>query len=340
MEKRRRLGRTARLTAAGSLTAFLLGSVTAQDTHPFSVHDMLAMDRISDPQVSPDGSTLVFVLRKTDLEHNRGAMDLWTIGADGSDLRRLTSSPAADSSPRWDPSGNFIWFLSGRSGSSQVWRIDLRGGEAQQVTQLPLDVDNLVLSPDGSRLVVSMEVFPDCTSLECTAGRLETRSETRASGRTYEQLFVRHWDVWEDGRRSHLFSLSRDGESPHDLMAGMEADCPSKPFGGMEEVAVSPDGREVVFAAKDVGRSEAWSTNFDLFSVPIDGTAKPASLTAANQAWDTMPAFSPDGRWLIYLRLDESEVQNLPVTDYQVNGHSFKFIFIGRRLPFKLIRVI
>ncbi len=72
-------------------------------THPFSVHDMLAMDRLSDPQVSPDGKWIVFVLRQTDLEANKGRTDLWLLGTDGTGLRRLTSHPEGDSNPRWAP---------------------------------------------------------------------------------------------------------------------------------------------------------------------------------------------------------------------------------------------
>ena len=82
------------------------------ETHPFSVHDMLAMDRISDPQISPNGKSIVFNLRKTDLDANRGRVDLWIVDADGQNLRRLTSHPASDFNPRWSPCGKVIWFLS------------------------------------------------------------------------------------------------------------------------------------------------------------------------------------------------------------------------------------
>jgi dipeptidyl aminopeptidase/acylaminoacyl peptidase len=87
-----------------------------------------------------------------------------------------------------------------------------------------------------------------------------------------------------------------------DLMKAMDADCPSKPFGGSEEFDVSPDGRTVVFTAKDAGREEAWSTNFDVYAVPADGSAPPKKITAS-AAWDTQPKFSPDGRKLAYLAM-------------------------------------
>ena len=177
------------------LLVFLLGPArdTLAQTHPFSVHDMLAMDRISDPRVSPDGKTVAFVLSTTDLEANTARTDLWLVGIDGRDLKRLTAHPANDSNPRWAPDGESLWFLSTRSGSSQVWRIRISGGEAQQTTKLPLDLANLVVSPDGERLAFTLEVFPDCADLSCTTERLAQGEKSKASGRTYDRLFIRHW---------------------------------------------------------------------------------------------------------------------------------------------------
>jgi dipeptidyl aminopeptidase/acylaminoacyl peptidase len=276
---------------------------TEPASHPFSVHDMLAMDRISNPQPSPDGQWIVFVRRSTDLENNRGRTDLWMVGADGEGLRRLTSHPDGDFNPRWAGDGGSVWFVSSRSGSAQVWRIAVDGGEAEQVTDLPLEVSSLAVSPDGARLAVSMEVFPDCGSVACTKQRLEEEQARRTSARVYERLFIRHWDTWKDGRRSHLFVMPATGGEPIDVMRGMDADCPSKPFGGPEEYAFTPDGRGLVFSARDVGREEAWSTDFDLYRVPADGSAAPENLTEDNAAWDTHPAFSPDGKTLAWLAM-------------------------------------
>jgi len=93
------------------------------------------------------------------------------------------------------------------------------------------------------------------------------------------------------------------GGEPIDVMRGMDADCPSKPFGGPEEYTFTPDGKGLVFSARDAGREEAWSTNFDLFHVPVDGSARPENLTADNPAWDTQPVFSPDGKTLAWLAM-------------------------------------
>ncbi len=276
--------------------------MTKPDTHPFAVDDLLAMERISDPQVSPDGGRVVFVNRVTDLEKNKGVSDLWLVNIDGSDLRRLTTHPAGASSPRFSADGRWVYFLSTRGDSSQVWKLPLDGGEARQVTTLPLDVEGFLLAPDG-RLVVAVEVFPDADTLEQTRERLDEVEKRQATGRIFDRLFVRHWDTWKDGRRCHLLALSAAGGDPVDLMKGIEADVPSKPFGGMEEVCCTPDGQAVVFSMGDAGREEAWSTRHNLYLAPLDGSAPPKCLTEGNRAWLTNPVFSPDGRWLAYLAM-------------------------------------
>ncbi|MGD8500794.1 MAG: hypothetical protein PVJ86_09115, partial [Phycisphaerales bacterium] len=273
------------------------------ETHPFSVHDMLAMDRLSDPQASPDGKLIAFVLRETDLEANRGRTDLWLVGTDGVDLRRLTSHPEGDSNPRWAPDSKSVWFISARSDSSQVWRIRIDGGEAQQITDEPLDVGNLVIAPDGKHIAFTMEVFPDCNTPAETEDRLDKVEQKKASGRIYERIFVRHWDTWKDGRRSHLFVMPAAGGEAVDVMHDMDADTPSKPFGGPEEITFTPDGKGIIFSARDVGPEEPWSTDFDLYLAPVDGSERPKCLTEKNKAWDTHPVFSPDGKTLAYLAM-------------------------------------
>jgi len=284
--------------------AVLSGNSAAESgqTHPFSVHDMLVMDRLSDPQVSPDGKWVVFVLRKTDLEDNIGRTDLWMSRTDGTELCRLTTHPKADTNPRWAPDSESIYFVSGRSGLSQIWRIRIDGGEAQQITDLPLDVDNLVVSPDGKCIAFTMEVFPDCNAV-ATNKKLDQIEQQKATGRIYDRIFVRHWDKFKDGRRSHLFVAPISGGKLIDVMKSMDADTPSKPFGGPEEITFTPDSKGVVFTARNVGRKEPWSTDFDLYLAPVDDSEPPKCLTEANQAWDTNPVFSPDGKVLAYLAM-------------------------------------
>ena len=269
--------------------------------HNFTVDDMLSFDRISDPSVSPDGKLVVFTVATPNVEANKQAKDVWVAATDGSSVRRLTSHPDADFSPRFAPDGKSIEFLSARGGSTQVWRISLDGGEATQVTSLPVDVGAVLPFPDGKRLLLALDVYPDAATLDESAKREKTAASSKQNVRAYDQLPVRHWDTWDDGKRTHLFvwDPTRD---PIDLLKGLPYDAPSKPFGGLEEVTIAKDGSEVVFVSKMVGREDAWSTNLDLFAVPADGSAKPRPLTN-NPATDTQPVFSHDGSKLAYLAM-------------------------------------
>ena len=273
---------------------------------PFTVEDLVLLKRISDPQLSPDGRRVAFVQRETDLDANKGRTSLWLLDLTPGTAppRRLTDVRANDSSPRWSPDSRTLYFLSTRSGSSQVWRLPLSGGDAQRVTDYPLEVGALKVSPRGDLLALSMEVFPDCATLECTRERLSGRANDKASGRSYERLFIRHWDTWGNGTRSHLFTArlapGGAGAAAIDVSKGFDADIPGKPFGGDEDFAFSPDGKSLVFSARIAGRTEAWSTNFDLFQAPVDGSEAPENLTASNRAWDAQPVFLANGdlAWL------------------------------------------
>jgi len=306
-------GANARLVAgSGAVEA------AARGTHPFSVEDMLAMDRISDPQPSPDGKWVLFDLRTTDLAANKGRTDLWLVGSDGADLRRLTAHEASDVNGRWMPDGKSIVFLSSRGGSMQVWRVGVDGGEPEQLTKLPLDVGNLAVFPDGKRLLLTMDVYPDAADLSETAKRDAAAEANPVKARVYDSLLFRHWDTWEDKKRSHAFVWTIGGGEPRDLMRGMDADTPTQPFGGTEELAISPDGTEVLFAAKDDGKSDAWTTNVDVWRVPADGTHAPARVSHG-AGMDNVPSYSPDGRTIAWLSMEragfESDRQRIVLHD-------------------------
>ncbi|NOT32236.1 MAG: S9 family peptidase [Planctomycetes bacterium] len=293
--------------AAKSGGAGRAGAVEAASragTHPFGIEDMLAMERIGDPRVSPDGSEVLFNLRTTDLVANKGRTDLWRIRLDGSGLARVTEHEASDVNGRWLPDGSIV-FLSSRSGSMQVWRIPAGGGEAEALTTLPLDVSNLAVFPDGKRLLFSLDVYPELATLAETAARDAAAEANPVKARVYESLLFRHWDAWEDAKRSHVFVWTIGGGEPLDLMLGMDADAPTHPFGGTEELAISPDGTEVLFVAKDDGRANAWTTNLDVWRVPADGSARPTRVSLGH-GQDTSPSYSPDGKTIAWLAMERA----------------------------------
>ena len=298
--------RIATLIACG-LCIPTLGADAARALTPTDLN-MLA--RVSDPQMSPDGRYVVYVQRETDLEANRGRSDLWLVDlqTDQPKPRRLTQHSANDTHPRWSVDGTSIFFLSARTGSQQVWRLTLGGGEAVQITDYPLDVATFRFSSGGGRLALGMDVFRDCADLRCTKDRLDAASHKQASGHVYDSLFIRHWDRWNDGTRSNLFvaPINSDGRAgtPVNVSKPLDADVPSRPDGGDEEFDFSPDGSRIVFSARVAGREEPWSTNFDLYEASSDGNGALKNLTADNPAWDTQPVFLEDGdlAWLAMAR--------------------------------------
>ena len=296
------------LTALGVATfAILAIQPRFSQARPFTAQDMATLDRVDAPRVSPDGKTVLFDVRVVDYAANKASHRLWVVDTSGTGTpRELTVSGKGANDGQWSPDGKSIYFLSSRKdGLSQVFRTDLEGQAAVQVTTLPFDVGAYRLSPDGKTLVVSQAVFSDCADLACSKSRMDARKERKASGIEFDRLFVRHWDTWADGTRNHLFAvrLNDDGIAagePVDLMRGFDGDAPTQPFGDEEDFTIAPDGAQLVFSAKVAGHDEAWTTNFDLYAVPLDGSAAPRNLTAANKAWDAGPVFSPDGRRLAY----------------------------------------
>jgi acylaminoacyl-peptidase len=296
------------------LAALLASAAGVAEARPFTPQDLVNLDRVSGPRVSPDGSRAVFDVRSTDYAANKGVHSIWVVCTECSTPTpvKLAASAGGASSPSWAPDGRAIYFLSSRSGSAQVWRVDTAAngafGTPVQVTKLPLDVGAYRVAPDGRTLVVSQAVFPDCetpsaSALACTKARQDAKAKQKTTGVLYDHLFVRHWDEWADGTRNHLFALplgAHGAGAPVALMPHFDGDCPTKPFGGDEDFAISPDSKTLVFSARLAGRTEPWSTNFDLYQVKLDGTGAPVDLTQGNPAWDGSPVFSPDGGKLAY----------------------------------------
>jgi dipeptidyl aminopeptidase/acylaminoacyl peptidase len=289
------------------MITLLLASAALQGPapRPFSVNDMLAMDRVSDLVLSADGQWALYNLRSTDLEKNRGTSDVWMVPTAGGEPRRLTSMPGSESGARFAHDGKSVLFLSAQSGSSQVWSVGLDGGEPKQLTQEPLGVESFQPFPGDARLLLAMEVWHEYTGPDAVQKSLQKDADIaarKASGRLYDSLLFRHWDSWEDGKRSHIF-VWQAGAATYDLVSGFDGDVPTKPFGGMEEVTIKPNGAEVVFASLLYTGDAAWAYNTELYHVRLEAPGALANITEGNPAWDGNPSYSPDGTQLAYLRM-------------------------------------
>jgi dipeptidyl aminopeptidase/acylaminoacyl peptidase len=271
---------------------------TQASKHAVTVDDLLAMHRLSDPQISPDGKWVAYSVATPDVPANRTAKTIWLVGIDGGTPRQLT---AAGERPRWSPDGSKIAFLSSAAGASQVaWiSLDASGSEPHPLTSLPAGADNELWSPDGNSIAFVSNVYPDCADQACDVQRDAEKANSKIHPRVYDRLMFRHWTAWWDGKRSHLFVIPATGGAPKDLTPGADYDVPPFTLGGPEAIAFSPNGKEICFTANS-DREQATSTNGDLFTVPSDGSSAPAAITT-NPGNDWGPVYSPDGKYIAYL---------------------------------------
>ncbi|HLR86710.1 MAG TPA: hypothetical protein VK064_02370, partial [Wenzhouxiangella sp.] len=295
---------------ASLIAAVAVGSAAVAAPQPFDVNDLVMMDRVGAPVLSPDGKTVAFTVRSTDYDANKGETSLWTVATDaGSPAKRVDEKTGA-AGPQWSADSSGVYFLADHDDVNQLWHLPADDGEARVVSDLPLDINSFRLSPQGDRVLFSADVFMDCESddaLACTDSRLKERADNPATGMVYDRMFVRHWSQWSDGRRAQLFvaDLNSDGTlgQPRWLTPGMDGDIPSKPFGSSAEFAFAPDGQSVYFSVNLDGASEPWSTDHNIWHLALDGTSEATNLTAGNKAWDAFPLPSPDGKTLYYLAM-------------------------------------
>ena len=284
---------------------------------PLTIADVTMLSRIGAPSASRDGRWIVWAQRETDLTADRGRYDLWRLdlSTPGAQPEKLVADPQVDEN---DPQivGSTVYY----SADDAIWSVPVTGGTPRRLTSFKGGFNGFKVAPTADRLVVWADRKLGAPSLEPA---MDKKDPNAGSARTYDQLFVRHWDTWADGNRQQLFVLPlTSAGAPGNgtaLVGALIGDTPSKPFGGGEEVAWSPDGRTLFFAMREAGRIEATSTNLDIFEVPADGSAAPVNLTDVNDATDNLPVVSPDGRKLAYFAMRrpgyEADRQVLTVRD-------------------------
>ena len=281
----------------GLLAALTANAQQTPTRRPITFKDLISMQRVSDPQISPGGKWITYTVATPDLDANRTLSNIWIIPAAGGQERQLTRG-SSDQRARWSPDGKKIYFLSSRDGTQEVYTIAFDGGEAGRITWLSTGADNEVVSPDGKWIAFTSSVYPDCKDDACNQQRDAAAEKSKVKAHIADKLLYRHWAAWSNGTRSHLFVVPASGGTPRDLTSGADYDVPPFNLGEPEAISFSPDSTELCFTA-NTDRDEAASTNGDLFTVPVSGEAAPARITT-NPGNDWGGVYSPDGRWIAY----------------------------------------
>lgn len=259
-----------------------------------------SLGRLSDPQVSPDGVTILYGVTYYSIDQNRGNRELYTVNLDGSDKKRLTRTPESEFNAVWRPDGKKIGYLSSASGSVQLWEMNPDGTGKTQISDVDGSITGFRYAPDQSKILYTKELqLPN---------KFENLYEglPKASGRLVDDLLYRHWDHWVD-TYSHVFVADYDGSklTNHiDIMEGELYESPLRPFGGIDEITWSPDSRAIAYTSKKLrGKAATLSTNSDIYLYDI-GTGKTENLTEGMMGFDYIPKFSPDGRFMAWKSME------------------------------------
>ncbi len=285
--------------------------------------------RLGGAQVSPDGKTVLYGVTYYNVEDNKSYRDIYTIPISGGEATNITNSTANEFSAIWRPDGKKIGYLSGVSGSVQLWEMNPDGSRSKQISKIDGGISGFQYSPDQSKIFYLKSVkldddvhdlFPD---LPKTNARLET------------DLMYRHWDVWHDYTYNHIFiadySKGKVGEGI-DILEGEKFDSPMKPFGGTEQIVWSPNGKTLAYTCKKkVGKEYTVSTNSEIYLFNIE-TGKTINFTSGMMGYDQNPVFSPDGKYLAWESMErdgyEADKNRLFVADLEMGekrDYSAKF---------------
>jgi dipeptidyl aminopeptidase/acylaminoacyl peptidase len=276
------------------LVLALIPSLALAQKKPFDASALLKIQRIADPQLSPDGKTVAFAVSTPDIDGNKSAHSVWTVPLEGGAPRKLADLA---SRPRWSPDGKRIYYVSTSGDSSQIWSMNPDGSDATQITHISTEADGETVSGDSKYLIFTSNVYPECGADDaCNKKHLDAEKDSKVKARIITSLLYRHWNAWEGNRRSHLLSYSLADGKTADLSPG-NRDVPPFSLGGPDDYAISPDGGEVSFAMNSDDNPAA-STNNDLLVVNIQGGT--AHKITGNPGADNSPLYSPDGKYLAY----------------------------------------
>jgi len=254
-----------------------------------------AYGRLSDVQLSPDGSKILYGVSYYSVEENKGNRELYLMNTDGSDLVQLTHSPKSEFNALWRPDGKKIGFLSSSSGSVQVWEIDPDGGNLYQLSDIKGGIGGFSYAPDMSKILYIKDVERENGFSDLYDGL------PKSSGRINNDLMYRHWDHWVD-TYSHIFIADYNDEinDGNDIMEDEPWGSPLSPFGGMEQISWAPDSKTIAYTSKKkTGMEYSVSTNSDIYLYNVE-TGKTSNISEGMMGFDMAPVFSPDGKMIAW----------------------------------------
>jgi dipeptidyl aminopeptidase/acylaminoacyl peptidase len=271
---------------------------------PFTVEALWGIARVGAPSPSPDGHSAVAEVTTYDLDDSSSASDLFVFGEDGAPPRRLTTHAAKDSTPKWSPDGTLIAFVSARENDEQpqLYVISPAGGEARRVTEVPTGVHGIRWLPDSKHVAFLSDVWPDLATDAEQAARLKTRSDSKVKAKVISQTQYRYWDKWlDDGRVPQVFIADVAAGTWRNLLAN------TKLWLRRTEVSeelydIDPAGSELAITVDHDAADPGFEPESDLVLVSASGAGVPVVVAKSKPGNDMNPRYSPDGRYLAFLR--------------------------------------
>lgn len=289
-----------------------------------------SMGRIGQVKLSPDKQTIAFTLTDTRIDENRNYTDIYTIPIKGGAIQRVVQTYDNEFEVGWRPDGARITYLSAASGSVQLYEINPDGSQNRQITQVEGGIEGYLYAPTSDRLLIIKRVKMDQTPQE------RYPDMPKANLRIEDDLMYRHWDHWSDYSYNHLWLADyHEGKTASewiDLLNGERFDSPTLPFGGIEQVAFTPDGKQITYCSKKLnGKAAAFSTNTDIYLYHIENkTTK--NLTQGQMGYDLNPVFHPNGELMIWESMqrdgyeaDKNRLMQLNLSTGQITDLSAHF---------------
>ncbi|OJV33103.1 MAG: peptidase S9 [Bacteroidia bacterium 43-41] len=261
---------------------------------------LYSFGRIGSVEVSPDKSKILYQVTYVDIKQNKTNPELFVMNADGSDKKQLTVTNARESNPQWISGGEKIAFLSDEGGTSQIWTMNSNGSGMKKITDVEEGINGFIFSPDNKKVLFIKNVKVG----ETTKDKYPDLPE--ASGRVVDNLMYKHWDSWVE-EVPHTFVADFNGDelsNSIDLLQDEPYEAPMLPFGGIEQLAWSPDGKTVAYTSrKKTGKEYAVSTNSDIYFYDVE-SGKTTNMTEGMMGYDVNPQFSPDGSKLAWQSME------------------------------------